>query len=315
MPESLADDDLLTEFLTLVRDVRAHVEWHGTAGTIGLPRDPDAKGRVEAFWREQTPAASEEVVHERSASGVSRSAPRSPDPEWERAFEPPAERPSSPQARGGAERGAPAASARAPKDQAVPEPRPVQLPQAYASVDDLRAAVRACTKCDLHKERTQTVFSRGTGSSGICFIGEGPGADEDAQGEPFVGAAGQLLDKMIAAMGLGRDEVYVCNIVKCRPPNNRRPEPGEMAACSGFLRSQLEFLNPEVIVALGGTAVSGLLGLTDGITRIRGTFRLYDGRIPVMPTFHPSYLLRTPGAKREVWADLKAVLAHLGRTA
>jgi uracil-DNA glycosylase len=117
------------------------------------------------------------------------------------------------------------------------------------------------------------------------------------------------------AMGLSRDEVYVCNVVKCRPPNNRKPEPSEMAACAGYLSRQLELIQPEVIVALGGTAVAGLLGITDGITRVRGTFRLYQGRIPVMPTFHPAYLLRTPAAKREVWADLKAVLQHMGRNA
>lgn len=187
---------------------------------------------------------------------------------------------------------------------------PRSLPVTLA---ELEAVVRGCTACALHTGRRQTVFARGTGSSGLCFVGEGPGADEDAQGAPFVGAAGQLLDKMIQAMGLGREEVYVCNIVKCRPPNNRRPEQAEMEACSGYLKSQLELVQPEIIVALGGTAVTGLLGVSDGITRIRGTFRLYDGRIPVMPTFHPAYLLRTPKAKADVWADLKLVLQQMGR--
>jgi DNA polymerase len=118
---------------------------------------------------------------------------------------------------------------------------------------------------------------------------------------------------MIAAMGLGRDEVYVCNIVKCRPPNNRKPEPDEMSACSPFLNEQLALLAPAVIVALGATAVQGLLGTSEGITRMRGTWKLYQGRIPIMPTFHPAYLLRNPAAKREVWADLQAVLQQLGR--
>jgi DNA polymerase len=181
------------------------------------------------------------------------------------------------------------------------------------TLDDVRDTVRGCTLCELHEQRTQTVFSRGTGVSGLCFVGEGPGADEDAQGEPFVGAAGQLLDKMISAMGLSRDEVYVCNIVKCRPPNNRRPTPVEMQTCSPYLKRQLQLLEPRVIVALGGTAVTGLLGLTDGITRLRGRFRLYEGRIAVMPTFHPAYLLRNPAAKREVWNDLRQVLEHMGR--
>jgi DNA polymerase len=114
-------------------------------------------------------------------------------------------------------------------------------------------------------------------------------------------------------MGLSPEEVYICNVVKCRPPNNRRPTPPEMSSCAPYLERQLELLNPQVIVALGGTAVLGLLGITDGITRVRGKFRLYEGRIAVMPTFHPAYLLRNPAAKRQVWTDLRQVLAHLGR--
>jgi DNA polymerase len=157
------------------------------------------------------------------------------------------------------------------------------------------------------------VFARGSGESGLCFVGEGPGADEDAQGFPFVGKAGQLLDKMIVAMGFSRDEVYVCNIVKCRPPNNRKPEPEEMAACMPYLAEQLSVLAPEVIVALGATAVQGLFGTGEGITRLRGRWKLYRGEIPVMPTFHPAFLLRNPAAKKEVWDDLQAVLRHMGR--
>lgn len=315
MVGAAVEDDVAHELLEIVRELRAHVEWHGVSGTIGLPRDPGAKARVEAFWNEHTaPLARPGDQAPREAREAVRRAP----------FESPARAAST---GGGAAQassaaGAPSAvapvgwdepRARPPRGPvAPPAPAPVSLPK-YASLDELKSVVAGCTACALHAERTQTVFARGTGSSRVCFVGEGPGADEDAQGEPFVGAAGQLLDKMIGAMGLGRDEVYVCNIVKCRPPNNRRPEPPEIAACSGYLRAQLELLDPEVIVALGGTAVSGLLGLTEGITRLRGTFRLYQGRIPVMPTFHPAYLLRNPGAKREVWADLKAVLAHLGR--
>jgi DNA polymerase len=179
----------------------------------------------------------------------------------------------------------------------------------------LEESVRACTRCALSQARTQTVFARGDGSVRLCFVGEGPGADEDAQGYPFVGKAGQLLDRMITAMGFSREEVYVCNIVKCRPPNNRKPEPEEMAACQPYLAEQLELVEPEVIVALGATAVQGLLGITGGITRLRGQWRLYKGRIAVMPTFHPAYLLRTPQAKREVWEDLQAVLRQMGREA
>jgi len=144
-------------------------------------------------------------------------------------------------------------------------------------------------------------------------VGEGPGADEDAQGFPFVGKAGQLLDRMIEAMGFSRDDVYVCNIVKCRPPDNRKPETDEMKECMPYLTEQLLLIEPQVIVALGATAVQGLLGVTGGITRLRGSWRLYQGKIPVMPTFHPAYLLRTPSAKREVWEDLQAVLRQMGR--
>ncbi|KYG09759.1 DNA polymerase, partial [Sorangium cellulosum] len=175
--------------------------------------------------------------------------------------------------------------------------------------------VRTCQKCPLHEGRTHTVFSRGDPLSEIVFVGEGPGAEEDQQGEPFVGPAGQLLDKMIAAMGYHRDGVYICNIVKCRPPKNRKPEPAEMAACSPYLASQLALIKPKVIVALGATAVQGLIGTTEGITKLRGTWKLYKGSIPIMPTFHPAYLLRQPGAKREVWSDLKEVMRHLGKSA
>ena len=177
----------------------------------------------------------------------------------------------------------------------------------------LEETVRQCTRCALHRERTQTVFARGHGSSGLVFVGEGPGAEEDAQGYPFVGKAGQLLDRMIAAMGFEREEVYVCNIVKCRPPSNRKPEAEEIAACRPFVAEQLELIQPQVVVALGATAVVGLLGVTLGITRLRGQWRLYQGRIPVMPTFHPAYLLRQPAAKRLVWEDLQQVLKQMQR--
>jgi DNA polymerase len=176
----------------------------------------------------------------------------------------------------------------------------------------LAEEIKSCTKCALHAGRTQTVFARGNPSAELCFVGEGPGADEDAQGYPFVGKAGQLLDRMIGAMGYARDDVYVCNIVKCRPPGNRKPEPDEMATCVPYLREQLELVSPKVIVALGATAVEGLIGMSGGITRIRGQWKLYR-TIPVMPTFHPAYLLRNPAAKKEVWADLQAVLKQLGR--
>src|SRR5262249_19135455 len=152
----------------------------------------------------------------------------------------------------------------------VPAPAPVletTAPSADITPDERRTRLavlaeeaRTCTKCVLHEQRQQAVFARGNPFSEVCFVGEGPGADDDARGEPFVGAAGQLLDKMIAAMGYRRDDVYICNVVKCRPPNNRKPEPPEMAACMPFLTAQLELIQPKVIVALGATAVQGLIG-------------------------------------------------------
>ncbi len=180
------------------------------------------------------------------------------------------------------------------------------------SLEVLMEAVRSCARCGLSQHRKQTVFARGTGRSGVCFVGEGPGAEEDARGLPFVGPAGQLLDKMIAAMGLARDDVYVCNVVKCRPPDNRQPEAEEMAACMPYLHEQLELVAPKVIVALGATAVQGLLGTLEGITRLRGKWKTFRGQIPLMPTFHPAYLLRTPAAKREAWEDLQEVLRQVG---
>jgi uracil-DNA glycosylase len=231
-----------------------------------------------------------------------------------------------PEARAPAQPAQPApAAAVQPPAPAIVKPLPTAAPEAPAPLalepgerlrrlGLLEESVRGCTRCALHAGRTQTVFARGTGASRLCFVGEGPGADEDAQGYPFVGKAGQLLDKMIEAMGFTRDEVYVCNIVKCRPPNNRKPEPEEMAACLPYLKEQLELLDPEVIVALGATAVQGLFGTSEGITRLRGRWKLYLGRVPVMPTFHPAFLLRNPAAKREVWDDLQAVLRQMGRS-
>jgi DNA polymerase len=173
--------------------------------------------------------------------------------------------------------------------------------------------VKACTKCRLHESRTNTAFSRGNPDTELVFIGEGPGAEEDRQGLPFVGPAGQLLDKMIVAMGYQRDDVYIANIVKCRPPKNRKPEPDEIAACTPYLQEQLELVGPRVMVALGATGVQGLLGTRMGITRMRGTWKLYRGRVPLMPTFHPAYLLRSPEKKRDVWNDLKQVMRKLGK--
>jgi DNA polymerase len=175
----------------------------------------------------------------------------------------------------------------------------------------IQEEVRGCTSCRLGATRRNTVFARGNPFARLCFIGEGPGEQEDKQGSPFVGPAGQLLDKIIGAMGLSPDDVYVANIVKCRPPNNRVPEPDEMRTCTPFLVRQLDLVRPEVIVALGRTAVGFLLDSKDSMTRLRGKWHTYEG-IPVLPTWHPAYLLRTPEAKGDTWADMKVVMARLG---
>lgn len=174
--------------------------------------------------------------------------------------------------------------------------------------------ISGCRQCPLHKTRTNTVPGQGNGKRPeIMFIGEAPGADEDEQGLAFVGRAGQLLTKMIEAMGYSRDEVFIANIAKCRPPDNRPPTPEEMETCIPFLKQQIAVIRPKVIVALGATAVQGLIKQT-GISKLRGNWFDYEG-IALMPTFHPAYLLRNPPAKKEVWADLQAVLKRLGRKA
>jgi uracil-DNA glycosylase family 4 len=170
-----------------------------------------------------------------------------------------------------------------------------------------------CRRCKLAKGRTTLVFGVGNPRAEILFVGEGPGADEDLQGEPFVGRAGQLLTKMIEAMGFSRDEVYIANVVKCRPPNNRDPEPDEIAACEPFLKAQIAAVQPKVIVALGRFAVQTLLRDPTPITRQRGAWRDYEG-VRLMPTFHPAYLLRNPPEKAKAWEDLKAVVKELGRS-
>ena len=198
---------------------------------------------------------------------------------------------------------------------APPPPAPV-VPRVVIENDSLEAItaeITACTRCRLCKTRTKVVPGQGNPHPEIMFVGEGPGADEDQQGLAFVGKAGQLLTKMIVAMGFTRDEVFIGNIVKCRPPDNRVPLPDEMESCLPYLHRQIDLLKPKTIVCLGATATKGLFGEdVGGITKIRGKWLQYRG-IDTMPTYHPAYLLRNPPAKPDVWTDLKAVLAKLGR--
>jgi DNA polymerase len=272
-------DDARAELATIAASLRAYLEWHQETGTFGFPRMARA-----------TPG---------NASPPAANAPVSA----------PAQTLAS----------APAhtpASAPAPAPILVVAP-PTPSGDARTRLPVLATTVASCTKCGLAATRTQTVFSRGNPAAKLCFVGEAPGAEEDAQGLPFVGRAGQLLDRMVGAMGLSPEsDVYICNILKCRPPGNRRPEPDEIVTCIPYLHEQLEIVAPRVIVALGNTAVAALLDTKLGITKLRGQWKLYRGRTLVMPTYHPSYLLRPSPqqteAKRQAWEDLQLVMRELG---
>lgn len=178
------------------------------------------------------------------------------------------------------------------------------------TLEHLRDHIGPCTRCKLHKGRNKLVFGMGNSKAKLMFVGEGPGADEDEQGVPFVGRAGQLLTKMIEAMGLKRDAVYIANVVKCRPPNNRNPEPDEIESCMPFLENQIRLVHPRVVVCLGKFAAQTVLKTDITISKLRGHFYKH-GDFDIMPTFHPSYLLRNPAMKKFVWEDLKQVMAKL----
>ena len=291
-------DDLRSELADLVRAVHAYVAWHGEGGTVGFPR--------EAVRPQTTPR------HDISdAAPPPMPAPAAQAPEFS-PFAAPSAAPPNPF-------NEPDPVPRVTKPRIpVPKPPPPGEPRdRHVHLPRIEAEVSNCTKCRLHETRTNTVFFRGNPNAQLVFVGEGPGADEDASGKPFVGRAGQLLDKMIGAMGLvPENDVYICNIVKCRPPDNRRPEPDEVAACIPYLHEQLDLVAPKVIVALGNTALAALLGTAMPITKVRGTWKLYRGTTMLMPTYHPSFLLRPTSnpveSKRQAWEDLQSVMKELG---
>ena len=179
------------------------------------------------------------------------------------------------------------------------------------SLEDLREGIGDCRRCKLYQDRNTLVFGEGSSKARLVFVGEGPGREEDLEGRPFVGEAGRLLTRIIKAMGLSRESVYICNVVKCRPPNNRDPEEDEIGSCLPFLKRQLSLIQPDVICALGRIAAQTLLGKEFRITRERGKWHSFMD-IPMMPTYHPAYLLRNPSAKREVWEDVQEIMRHLG---
>ncbi len=211
-------------------------------------------------------------------------------------------------------RGAPAASG---TRTAASEEQQTQL----RALDE--SQVVDCKKCQLCETRTRTVFGQGNANARLVFVGEAPGYEEDQKGLAFVGRAGQLLGKMIVAMGLSREEVFICNVLKCRPPNNRTPASDEIAACSPYLFEQLQIIQPEIVCALGAPAAQTLLGTKEAIGRLRGRFHDFytsgaptiGDCVPLMPTYHPAYLLRSPGEKKKTWADLQLIMAKLGLAA
>jgi uracil-DNA glycosylase family 4 len=230
--------------------------------------------------------------------------------EWLPAAEPPASGPAS--------ASAPAQSLlfeerRDPAPAPPPAADPMSVEQRRTELQVLAARVSGCLRCaELASTRTQTVFGVGPVDPELCLIGEAPGFNEDRTGEPFVGEAGQLLNRILAACGMKREEVYICNILKCRPPGNRTPLPEEAANCREYLERQLELVRPKFLCALGATAANNLLGTRASIGKLRGRFYDYRG-IPVLCTYHPSYLLRSPEKKKEVWEDMKKLLARMGR--
>jgi uracil-DNA glycosylase len=260
-------NDIQKEFLEIVADVRAHLEYQRALGVKSIEMAPGGA---------QTPMARPAVV---SATKENTAV-------------------------------AAAAATSAVMD-AGKTVTAAQVGQPM-TLEAIREEIGDCTRCKLHKGRNSIVFGEGNPKAAIVFVGEGPGFEEDQQGRPFVGAAGQLLTDIIEkGMKIGRAEVYICNIVKCRPPNNRNPEPDEVEACIGFVKKQIAAIRPKIIVTLGNVPTQNLLNTKQGITRMRGTWQEYEG-IPVMPTFHPSYLLRSPGEKGKVWEDIKMVMGRLG---
>ena len=197
-----------------------------------------------------------------------------------------------------------------PGQVAVPPREETEPAEKILSLEEIRAAMGDCRRCKLYAGRTNLVFGEGDPNARLMFVGEAPGAEEDQQGVPFVGAAGQLLNNLLSKLGLRREEVYIANLIKSRPPHNRDPEPDEIAACRPFLEQQIKAIRPRVIVILGRIAAHALLGTKEPLTRLRGHWQRYLD-IRVMPTFHPSYLLRAPQERHKTWADMQQVMEYL----
>jgi len=296
------DRDLRSRAIELIRDVRAHLQYLAELGATHVEESSASRDLLEE-WRERAHSLS--ARSDENVRGLSASPREAREAAVEE--ETPKEEPMASK-----RRSAPSAETR--PERAAKQPAlfgdlpllPTAPPIEDRTLDDIRADVGECTRCKLHRSRTTIVFGEGDPRACIMFVGEGPGAEEDAQGRPFVGRAGQLLNRMIEAMGFRREEVYITNVVMCRPPSNRTPEPDEIATCEPFLFRKIRVIKPDVVVALGAIAAQSLLGTKAPIGQIRGRFFDAHGT-KVLPTFHPAFLLRAPERKREAWEDLKKV--------
>lgn len=297
-----------SERAALLASARAYLEWELELSGFGVPsRSAEQRRRAEATIEpvraRGEPAAARLITNEPAASAPTEARAQLPSVSSPSAAATERSQRSAPPVQPSRDGETP--DIRAPL---VALPAGVPVADRRVRLQQLEQEVQGCSRCELAKGRTRTVFARGNPESPVVFIGEGPGQEEDRVGLPFVGPAGQLLDRMIAAMGYGRDDVYICNIVKCRPPGNRTPLPSEAGACSPYLLGQLEAVAPQVIVALGRCATENL-GLSQG-GGWRGRWGKFRG-IDVMPTYHPAFLLRSPEFKRPVWEDLQKVMQRL----
>ena len=304
------------ELLTLVEDLSEYVSYLrelGVAGLEELEQPASAPAVLATAKREigaEIPAAAHSAALQRNADAAARQPPSSSNTHRVNATQ------SSSEQREMATRKTkrtPELEPPAPQDTLFGEITPkdeASLPRSDESLEDIWNDIGECVRCPLNLSRTHIVNSEGNRQARLMFVGEAPGADEDVQARPFVGRAGQLLNKIIEAIGMKREDVFIGNVNRCRPPQNRTPTPAEAATCKPFLLREIAVVKPEVIVVLGNTAMKNLLDTKEGITKLRGQFQDYRG-IKVMPTFHPAYLLRDPSKKREAWEDMKKVRDYL----
>jgi uracil-DNA glycosylase family 4 len=325
------------ELLALVEEVGEQLEYFRELGVAGVEFGaPGVGGQGEPdvvlFQKAATPPPRADARADSQRFAALRRNAEAKSRAPAAATEPPKSRPAAKSQPGSVEQPPGKVLEEMPKRKPVRTPDPVppapqetlfgeikpqdelSLPRPGETLEDIRNDVGLCMRCPLCCEgRTKIVHSEGNPKSRLMFVGEAPGADEDAQGRPFVGRAGQLLNKIIEAIGLKRDDVFIGNVNRCRPQNNRTPTMAEAAVCKPFLLREIAIVRPEVIVVLGNTAMHNLLDTKVGITKVRGTFQDYKG-IKVMPTFHPAYLLRDPSKKRETWEDMKKVRDYLSKS-